>query len=327
MNSFGHDFKVTLSGGSHEKEVGVLIEGVPEGIELSPEDFSADLSRRAPGGKWSTARHEDDVPVLLSGISGGLTTGETVRISFRNKDIRPQDYEHFADCPRPGHADRTAVLRYGKNVSLSGGGAFSGRMTVGIVAAGVIAKKMLGYRFEAHLSELGGIGAVGDNCWNEQWNEALKAAEADGDSLGGIVTLTVNGVPGGIGDMLFGGVESLLAQAFFSIPGVRGVSFGDGFRAAAMKGSEHNDPWGSDGRPLKNGSGGFAGGITTGAPIVAHIAFKPTSSIAKAQKTYNFASGKMEELRISGRHDVCFALRTPVIVEAMAAIVLADLNK
>ena len=221
--------------------------------------------------------------------------------------------------PRPGHADFTANVKYGGFQDPRGGGHFSGRLTLPVVAAGVVAKKVLeDIEIKAELVEVGGCADSG------RWPELLAAAAAEGDSLGGVVQCTATGLPIGLGEPFFDSVESLISHAVFSIPGVRGIEFGDGFAASRMKGSEHNDPFGPDG-PVKNGAGGVNGGITNGAPLVFRVAFKPTSSIAKAQRTWNFAEEKEDTLRIKGRHDVCFALRTPVIVEAMTAIVLADL--
>ncbi|MCQ2184951.1 MAG: chorismate synthase [Bacteroidales bacterium] len=328
MNTLGHNFRLTLFGESHGPVVGVTLDGVPAGVPLSENDFSADLSRRSGAGlPFTTSRHEDDIPEIISGVFRGFTTGAPLTVIIRNKNTESSDYAAFADIPRPGHADLTARLKYGGFNDPRGSGEFSGRMTAGIVVAGTVARKVLGpeVRFEAQLSSLGGIPArMESGNLPAVWMDALEKAAAEGDSLGAVVSLKVEGVPQCMGEPFFDGMEAVLSHAFFSIPGVRGVEFGDGFRAASMKGSEHNDPIGEDGMPLKNGSGGFAGGITTGAPLLAHIAFKPTSSISRMQKTYNFAAGKMDDLSASGRHDTCFALRTPVIVEALAAVVLAD---
>ena len=321
MESFGHSFRVALSGGSHSPAMRVVVDGVKPGLALSVEDFAADIDRRRSGAAGTTARVERDVPVILSGVSGRVTTGESLVIEFRNEDIRPSDYEMFRDMPRPGHADFTARAKYGDEAAVSGGGQFSGRMTLPIVAAGVVAKKMLGpsIHFDARLVEVGGSPD------SAGWPDLIAAAESEGDSLGGIVECVVSGVPAGVGDPFWDSVESLVSHAVFAIPGVRGIEFGDGFAASRMKGSEHNDPFGEGLRPLKNGSGGINGGITNGREIVFRVAFKPTSSIRKAQRTWNVAKGSFDDLVVPGRHDTCFALRTPVIVEAVAAIVFADL--
>lgn len=319
MNSFGRIFRVSVFGESHGPQIGVLLDGVPEGIALKPSDFSADIARRAPGAAGTTERREEDVPVILSGVYDGHTTGAPLAIVFLNGDTRPQDYQDFDAIPRPGHADYVASVKWDWNNDPRGGGHFSGRLTLPVVAAGVVAKKILdGMSFKAELVELGGSAVPAE------WPGLVESARDEGDSLGGVIDCTVDNVPIGLGEPFWDSVESLLAHAVFSIPGVRGIEFGDGFKASAMKGSEHNDPFGPEG-PVKNGAGGANGGITNGAPLHFRVAVKPTSSIAKAQKTWNFEQESECELRIKGRHDVCFAQRVPVIVEAVAAIVLADL--
>lgn len=319
MNTFGRIFRVSIFGESHGPKVGVTIDGVPEGIELSADDFSEDLARRASGALGTTARTEPDVPEIVSGVFEGHTTGAPLTVLFDNTDARSEDYAKFDETPRPGHADYVAAVKWDWANDPRGGGHFSGRLTLPVVAAGVVAKKVLeGITFDAKLIEVGGCGNL------HKWPAMLEAAAAEGDSLGGVVECVVSDLPIGLGEPFFDSVESLISHAVFSIPGVRGIEFGDGFAAARMKGSEHNDPFGPEG-PLKNGCGGVNGGITNGAPLHFKVAFKPTSSIAKAQKTYNFKTERMDTLQIKGRHDVCFALRTPAIVEAMAAIVLADL--
>lgn len=319
MNTTGRIFRVSIFGESHGPAIGVTLDGVPEGMDLSVDDFSEDIARRAPGAAGTTARTESDTPEIVSGVHDGHTTGAPLTILFRNENTRPGDYDDFDEMPRPGHADYVAAVKWDWANDPRGGGHFSGRLTLPVVAAGVVAKKALeGITFDAKLIEMGGCGN------RLKWPEMLEAAAAEGDSLGGIVECVISGVPIGLGEPFFDSVESLISHAIFSIPGVRGIEFGDGFKAAAMKGSEHNDPFGPEG-PVKNGAGGVNGGITNGAPLVFRVAFKPTSSIAKPQRTYNFKTERMDTLSIKGRHDVCFAQRTPVIVEAMAAIVLADL--
>ena len=319
MDSFGRIFKVSIFGESHGPAIGVVLDGVPEGIELSTEDFAEDIARRSPGDAGTTARKEDDTPEIISGLYEGHTTGAPLTIVFHNKDVRSEDYLQFDEMPRPGHSDYAAAVKWDWANDPRGGGHFSGRLTLPIVAAGVVAKKILeGIGFDAKVIEIGGCGN------RLKWPEMINAAVADGDSLGGIVECVVNGLPIGLGEPFFDSVESLISHAIFSIPGVRGIEFGDGFKAAAMKGSQHNDPFGADG-PVKNGSGGVNGGLTNGAPLHFRVAFKPSSSISKPQKTWNFKKEALDTLRIKGRHDVCFVRRTPVIVEAMTAIVLADL--
>ena len=329
MNTFGRKFRVSIFGESHGELIGVVLDGVQPGIELSEEDFVQDLARRKSGAKGTTPRIEEDKPMLVSGVYEGCTTGAPLTIVFRNMNTKSSDYSQFAAMPRPGHADLTAALKWDDYQDPRGSGHFSGRLTLPIVAAGVVAKKMLysltildetpAKEVTARLVELGGSSD------EQTWQEAIDKAMEEGDSLGAVVECTVPEIDPGYGEPFWDSVESTIAHAIFSIPGVRGLEFGDGFLAAGMKGSEHNDPIGADGRPLKNGAGGVNGGITNGAPLTFRVAFKPTSSIRKAQQTFNFQTGEMDTLEIKGRHDACFALRTPVVVEAMTAIALADL--
>ena len=327
MNTFGRKFRVSIFGESHGELIGVVLDGVPAGLELSEPDFEKDILRRKSGAKGTTPRIEADQPYIVSGVFEGHTTGAPLTIVFRNTNTHSSDYSLFAAMPRPGHADLTAALKWDDCQDPRGGGHFSGRLTLPIVAAGVVAKKMLAdltmldetpcNEINAEIIELGGCKGA--------WQEALDAAIKEGDSLGAIVECTVPNIDPGYGEPFWDSVESQIAHAIFAIPGVRGLEFGDGFEAARMKGSEHNDPICEDGRPAKNGAGGANGGITNGAPISFRVAFKPTSSIRKAQQTFNFSTGQMDTLEVPGRHDVCFALRAPVVVEAMTAIVLADM--
>ena len=389
MNAFGNIFRVSIFGESHGEQIGVVVDGLAPGIPLSEADFTADIARRRSGAKGTTPRVEADEPQILSGVYEGYTTGAPLAIVFHNTNTHSQDYEALLNVPRPGHADYTANLKYGGYQDPRGGGHFSGRLTLPVVAAGVIAKKLLfatiagatrgrvQFRCDAKLVEIGGIADPA------QWEAALDQAQKEGDSLGGVVECVVSGVPAGLGEPFWDSVESRLSHALFAIPGVRGVEFGDGFAAARMKGSDHHDVYAPAGAqkcngqqhecchneekegccchgeeyeegccnhgeehechgggheggccghhrnrlvtPATNHAGGVNGGITNGNPLVFRVAFKPTSSIAKAQETYDLAKCEMTSLQVPGRHDTCFALRTPVIVEAMAAIVLADL--
>ena len=319
MNTFGRKFRVSIFGESHGELIGVVLDGVPAGLELSEQDFEQDILRRKSGAKGTTPRIEDDAPQIVSGVFEGHTTGAPLTIVFKNKNTKSADYELFAAMPRPGHADLTAALKWDDCQDPRGGGHFSGRLTLPVVAAGVVAKKILQDATMLDDTPFSGVEAqiveMGD----------MDEAISEGDSVGAVVECTVPDVDPGYGEPFWDSVESLIAHAIFAIPGVRAIEFGDGFDAARMRGSEHNDPIGPDGRPLKNGAGGVNGGITNGAPIVFRVAFKPTSSIRKAQQTFNFATGEMDTLQVPGRHDVCFALRAPVVVEARTAIVLADL--
>ena len=339
MNTFGRKFRVSIFGESHGKQIGVVLDGVPAGLQLSEEHLMGDILRRKSGARGTTPRIEADQPVIVSGVFEGHTTGAPLTILFSNTNTHSSDYSLFKNIPRPGHADFTAEIKYLSCQDPRGGGHFSGRLTLPIVAAGVVAKKILqdstsqdDYKvtddsISAGIIELGGIPRPEGN--NQQmpdvWRIALDQAIREGDSLGAVVECRVEGMDIGYGEPFWDSVESVISHAIFSIPGVRGIEFGDGFAAAAMKGSEHNDPIGPDGIPMKNGSGGVNGGISNGAPIVFRVAFKPTSSIRKEQQTWNFATCQMDRLVVPGRHDACFALRAPVVVEAMTAIVLADL--
>ena len=329
MNTFGRKYRVSIFGESHGELIGVVLDGVPAGLELSEQDFEQDILRRKSGAKGTTPRIEADQPCIVSGVFEGHTTGAPLTVTFRNTNTHSSDYSLFAAMPRPGHADLTAAIKWDDCQDPRGSGHFSGRLTLPIVAAGVVAKKILKdatildetpcAAVNARIVELGGISD------SEQWQQAIDQAIREGDSLGAVVECEVPNIDPGYGEPFWDSVEAGIAHAIFSIPGVRGIEFGDGFKAAAMKGSEHNDPIGEDGRPTKNGAGGVNGGITNGAPISFRVAFKPTSSIRKAQNTFNFQTGEMDVLEVPGRHDVCFALRAPVVVEAMTAIVLADL--
>lgn len=323
MNSFGRIFKVSIFGESHGAAIGAVVDGVKAGIKLDAASLEADILRRKSGAKGTTPRIEGDEPEILGGVFNEYTTGAPVAILFRNTNVRSGDYEALKEVPRPGHADYTASVKWNGFNDPRGGGHFSGRLTLPLVAAGVIAKLQTGFEYSAEVIEIGGETS------KERWDGLLSAAAAEGDSLGGIVECRIEGVPAGLGEPFFDSVESLISHAMFSIPGVRGVEFGDGFAASRMKGSEHNDPFVKDGQSVttaKNGSGGVNGGLTNGAPIVFRVAFKPTSSISKGQDTLNVKSGETVYLNVPGRHDVCFALRTPVVVEALSAIVLADLQ-
>lgn len=318
MNSFGRIFKISLYGESHGSGLGVLIDSCPPGLNLSEEDFTKDILRRKSGAKGTTPRIESDQVQILNGIYEGKTTGAPLHLYFSNQNIRSKDYSKFKSQPRPGHADYTSRIKYKGYNDPNGGGQFSGRMTLPIVAAGVVAKKILNESdFEAKLIEAGG---------NNNIDEALDLAISQEDSIGGIVECRINSIPSGIGEPFFDSIESLISHLMFSIPAVKGIEFGSGFSATKMKGSEHNDPLiDESGKTQSNNAGGISGGLSNGNELVFRVAVKPTSSISKTQKTLNIDTGEVEDLKVTGRHDVCIALRFPVIVEAVAAIVLADL--
>lgn len=320
MNSYGTNFRISIFGESHGKLIGVAMDGVPAGLSLSEEDFMADINRRRSGARGTTPRKEDDIPQIVSGTFEGCTTGAPLTVVFENNNTISKDYSLFREIPRPGHADFTAQVKHNFFNDIRGGGHFSGRLTLALVAAGVVAKKILGnIRINAQITAIAGLADP------SKWDAAIEAAMAEGDSVGGIVECICTDVPAGLGEPFFNSLESEIAHLAFAIPGVRGIEFGDGFAAAAMKGSEHNDCFiDTEGHTATNGAGGINGGISNGNPIVFRIAVKPTSSISKVQHTANFITGEIEEFSVKGRHDACIALRCPVIVEAIAAIALAQ---
>ena len=320
MNSYGKKFRISIFGESHGKLIGVTMDGVPAGIPLCDEDFLADLDRRRSGAKGTTPRKESDMPHIVSGVFDGCTTGAPLAVVFENQNTISKDYSQFREFPRPGHADFTAQVKHNFFNDIRGGGHFSGRITLTLVAAGVVAKKIIGnMNVNASIASIGGVADA------SQWDGILDAAMAEGDSVGGVVECVCTNVPPGLGEPFFDSLESEIAHLAFAIPGVRGIEFGDGFAAAAMKGSEHNDCFiDSEGHTATNGAGGINGGISNGNPIVFRIAVKPTASISKVQRTANFITGEIEDFSVKGRHDACIALRCPVIVEAIAAIVLAQ---
>jgi chorismate synthase len=319
MNTFGRLFRVNIFGESHGESVGVNIDGCPAGLSLPLAAFLPDLERRKGGmQKGTTPRKEDDLPIFKSGLFHDVSTGSPITILFENNNTRSGDYEKQRAVPRPGHADFVAHEKFGGFEDYRGGGPFSARLTVGLVAAGVIAKKLLGEaEVVSKILEIGG-----------EANQELglqKAIDAK-DSIGGIIECRVSGLPIGLGEPFWDSVESLIAHAIFAIPAVRGVEFGTGFAAARMFGSEHNDAIEDrQGHTRTNHAGGVVGGITNGNELVFRLAIKPTSSTPAAQRTLNWETGEQEQFSVKGRHDLCVALRAPVIVEAVTAIVLADL--
>lgn len=318
MNSFGRIFRVHIFGESHGESVGVVIDGCPAGMPLSVEDFEVDIERRKGGAKGTTPRKEDDLPIFKSGTFNNKTTGAPITILFENNNTRSTDYAKQRDVPRPGHADFVASKKFGGYEDFRGGGHFSGRLTVCLVAVGVIAKKILNnITVKATITEVGGIADV---------EAGLQRAIEAKDSVGGIVECSVNGLPVGIGEPFFDSVESLLSHAVFAIPAVRGIEFGTGFWSARMFGSDHNDAIENmEGKTATNHAGGVVGGITNGNELVFRIAIKPTSSTPKEQQTLNWQTGQVEAFAVRGRHDLCIALRVPVVLEAVTAMVIADL--
>jgi chorismate synthase len=319
LNSFGRIFRVQLFGESHGESVGIVIDGCPAGLSLSTDDLSPDLERRKGGKqKGTTPRQEEDFPIFMSGIFNGKTTGTPIMLYFENKNIRSADYDKQRSFPRPGHADMVAHQKYGGHEDYRGGGHFSARLTAGLVAAGAIAKKLLpSLTIEAKVIEAGGEADI---------EKGLQRAIDAKDSIGGIVECRVKGMPVGLGEPFFDSVESHLAHIAFAIPAVKGVEFGTGFAAARMFGSEHNDAIENmDGTTRSNHAGGIVGGISNGNELVYRIAIKPTASTPKQQNSLNWDTGQVEDFSVKGRHDLCVALRAPVIFEAATAIALLDL--
>lgn len=318
MNSFGRVFKVQIFGESHGKAVGAIIDGCPAGISISSDLFTHDLSRRKAGKKGTTTRIENDVPQIISGVFNEKSTGTPITMLFENKNTQSSDYQNIKKLFRPGHADFTAYKKYKGFNDYRGGGHFSGRLTLPIVAAGVIAKQLLSnVEIETEIIEVGGNKAI---------EEAIEKALATQNSIGAILECRVKGLPVGLGEPFWDSVESLISHSIFAIPGIKGIEFGSGFAAAKMNGYEHNDRFVDEfGKTKTNHSGGINGGITNANELIFKVAVKPTSSIFQEQETFNFVTQQLEKLIIKGRHDVCFALRVPPIVEAMTAICLADL--
>ncbi|HNR85480.1 MAG TPA: chorismate synthase, partial [Taishania sp.] len=317
MNTFGRLFRIHIFGESHGESVGVIIDGCPAGLAINHQALSTDLDRRKGGKKGTTPRQEADTPLFKSGIFNGTTTGAPITILFENNNTRSEDYEKQRAIPRPGHADFVAHQKYGGFEDYRGGGHFSARLTTGIVAAGAIAKQLLkDVSIEATITEIAGEKDV---------EKGLEKAIAQKDTVGGIIECCVKNLPIGLGEPFFDSVESQLAHALFAIPAVKGVEFGNGFEAARLFGSQNNDTIiNEQGKTATNNAGGINGGITNGNDLVFRIAIKPASSTPKEQESWNWETQQMEQFSVKGRHDLCVALRAPVIVEAMTAIVLCD---
>lgn len=354
MMSFGTRFRMTLFGSSHGPAVGVEIEGVPEGTPIDLGRIQAALDRRRPvGRRLATKRQEEDQLQVDAGVVGGVVGSSPIRMHVANEDVQRGPYDRLKDTPRPGHADYPARVRYGDGADLSGGGIFSGRMTVGLVIAGAVAAQLLARRGVELVSFTAGIGGLLANVPEStaveeirrardrhevgcpdpvaapRMEAAIAAARKEGDSLGGTIETRIVGCPVGLGEPFFDSVESTVAHLAFSVPAVKAVEFGSGFRSAEMRGSEHNDPfaWAAD-RVVTttNHAGGILGGLATGMPIVFRVAVKPTSSIPRPQRTVNLRTHASEELVVTGRHDPCIVPRAVVVLESVAACALADLG-
>lgn len=324
MNAFGRNLRFQIFGQSHGEFVGITIDGVPPGIDIRPEDFHDDLERRKPGARGTTPRKEDDVPRIVSGVFNGKSSGAPMTILFANQNTRSTDYEKQRAFPRPGHADFVAFKKFRGFEDYRGGGHFSGRLTVCLVAAGVVAKKVLNFCssgeniiVESEILEVGGEKNIKDGL-----DKAVRAK----DSIGGIIECRIRNLPMGIGEPFFDSAESVISHMIFAVPAIKGIEFGAGFAAARMFGSEHNDAiLDETGRTATNHAGGINGGITNGNDLMFRVVVKPTSSTPKDQQTLNKETGKVETFSVKGRHDLCIALRAPVVIEAAAAMAMADL--
>ncbi|MBR3822150.1 MAG: chorismate synthase [Kiritimatiellae bacterium] len=324
-SSYGDNFRISIFGESHAAAIGVTIEGLPAGSPIDSGKLQAFLDRRAPGrDAFSTSRREADVPEFLCGVKNDIATGAPITAIIRNSDTRSKDYANLANIPRPGHADYPAEVKFGGCQDRAGGGHFSGRLTAPLCIAGGIALQQierLGVSVSARAVRIG--GETDPN----RMKAAIAAARDAGDSVGGVVEAEVRGLPPGIGGPMFGGLENRIAQIVFGIPAVKGIEFGEGFAVADLKGSENNDPYGIvDGKvvPLTNHAGGILGGISTGAPVVLRVAFKPTPSIAKEQDSVDLRKMEPAKLAVKGRHDPCVVLRAIPCVEASVAVAVFD---
>ncbi|MGM9619498.1 MAG: chorismate synthase [Oscillospiraceae bacterium] len=344
-SSYGENLRFTIFGQSHSPAIGVTVEGLPAGLPIDMEELRRFLSRRAPGqNDWSTPRKEADEPEFLSGLKDGVTCGAPLTAVIRNTNTRSGDYAPFADTPRPGHADYTAEVKFGGAQDTAGGGHFSGRLTAPLCIAGGICKQLLEREGIEILSRIAAIADVEDrgelaastaekpfpvvdDAQGALMRARISAARAEGDSVGGLIECVVTGLPAGLGDPMFGGMENRIAAVVFGIPAVKGLEFGVGFAASKLRGSENNDPFVlRDGKveTESNRCGGILGGITNGMPLVFRAAFKPTPSIAREQKTVNLKTMQPASLVIGGRHDPCIVPRAVPCVEAAAAVAVYD---
>ena len=317
MNSIGKKFRLNIWGESHGEAVGITIDGCPAGIKLNQELLLNDIARRKSGAKGTTPRIEQDKPIILSGVYNGFTTGAPITVMVENNNTKSKDYENMPF--RPGHADFVAHYKYKGFNDPRGGGHFSGRLTLPLVIAGAIAKQIIpDINIKAHIKELAGSADI---------EKAIDTAIANNDSIGGIVECCADNLPIGLGEPFFDSVESIISHLAFSIPAVKGIEFGSGFASALMTGKQHNDLISDkEGKTITNNAGGINGGITNGNQLVFRIAVKPTSTISTPQQSYNQITNKVEQFSIGGRHDVCIALRVPVVLEAITAIAIAELS-
>ena len=350
-STYGESLKLSIFGQSHGAAIGMTLDGIPAGLPVDFDTLQAFLNRRAPGqNDWSTPRKEEDRPEFLAGILDGFTCGAPIAAVIHNKNTRSGDYANLADCPRPGHADYTAQVKYGGFQDAAGGGHFSGRLTAPLCIAGGLCLQWLeemNIHVGAKISEIAGIpDELGLDPLNpnlsaipadfpvlsavsaQRMKEAIAQARSEGDSVGGVVECWVTGLPAGLGEPMFGGVESRIAQIVYGIPAVKALEFGAGRVVAAMRGSQCNDPFTVENgtvRTLTNNAGGILGGITNAMPVVFRTTFKPTPSISRPQQSVSLSRGENEELTVRGRHDPCIVPRAVPVVEAAAAIAIYDL--
>lgn len=349
-STYGENLKLSIFGQSHGAAIGMTLDGIPAGLPVDTDALQIFLNRRAPGqNDWSTPRKEADRPEFLSGILDCFTCGAPIAAAIYNKNTRSGDYANLKDCPRPGHADFTAQIKYGGFQDAAGGGHFSGRLTASLCIAGGLCKQWLegmGIRVFAHIAAIAGISdtpfdplAPGRNSIRPEFpvinpdagarmRDAISTARSDGDSVGGVVECAVTGLPAGLGEPMFGGVESRIAQIVYGVPAVKGVEFGAGFAAAGLRGSQNNDDYVISGghiRTATNNAGGILGGITTGMPLIFRAALKPTPSISRPQQSVDLNDGKVQELIVKGRHDPCIVPRAVPVIEAAAAIAIFDM--
>ncbi len=349
-STYGENLKLSIFGQSHGVAIGMTLDSIPAGLPVDTDALQIFLNRRAPGqNDWSTPRKEADRPEFLSGILDGFTCGAPIAAAIYNKSTRSGDYANLKDCPRPGHADLTAQIKYGGFQDAAGGGHFSGRLTAPLCIAGGLCKQWLegmGIRVFAHIAAIAGISdtpfdplapdmdsiqpdfPVINPDAGAQMRDAISAAKGDGDSVGGIVECAVTGLPAGVGEPMFGGVESRIAQIVYGVPAVKGVEFGAGFSAANLRGSQNNDDYViSDGqiRTATNNAGGILGGITTGMPLIFRAALKPPPASSRPPPSVDLDGGKVQKLIVKGRHDPCIVPRAVPVIEAAAAIAIFDM--
>lgn len=350
-STYGDKIKLTIFGESHGNAIGMVLNGIPAGLPVDMEELQSFLNRRAPGrNDYATSRKEADTPEFLSGILGGYTCGGPIAAIIRNTNTQSSDYDNLKNCPRPGHADYTAQIKYRGFQDAAGGGHFSGRLTAPLCIAGGLCKqwlKMQGIEIGAHILSIGCIEdtpqrldsinpqlsliqtdfpVINQNAGTKM-QELIVSVKKDGDSVGGIIQCYIIGLPIGLGGPLFGGLEGKIAQAIYGIPAVKGIDFGAGFSASLMRGSENNDAFTfKDGQVATstNHAGGILGGISNGMPVIFRAAFKPTPSIAIPQQTVNTETKEQVTIQVAGRHDPCIVPRAVPVVEAAAAIAIYD---